>query len=258
MELVVLYPHLKNQVIAKSLLYKHKITWVKAGDRIPDTPLLVVAGGDGTINYAVNNISLEKTKLLIIPLGRGNVLANALNIHLKFPFDIINKKSREIQAPLLEVNGKLAVMGAGVGEGSKIMYYANPYSQLGISSYFVTGFRTIPFCMPLQIKVNGILYTDLLTIELSLWGTSSWGLPLTNLPSSRGPFLILVKGFPFLTALSFLTGHLPEWEGVTTLEGKEFLLESDEDIMAHIDGEAFITKKLESKLSDKRVTILAF
>lgn len=227
------------------------------GEKIPETPLLVVAGGDGTINYAVNNINLKQTKLLILPLGRGNVLANALNINLKFPLDL-NDNLDEIEIPLLEVNNRLAVFGAGLGESGRLMLYSNPYSQFGISSYFITGLMAITHSDLFNVKVNNVTYTDLLTIETSLWGTSAWGLPLTNLPSSKGPFLVLVKGIPLNTAISFLTGHLPEGEGVTTIEGKKFDIESEREVFAHIDGEALITKRFNINLSTKKATILKY
>lgn len=54
--------------------------------------IVIVAGGDGTINEVINGISNSKTTLAIIPFGSANVLA----LELKIPFNV--KKAAELIA----------------------------------------------------------------------------------------------------------------------------------------------------------------
>lgn len=251
MKLTVLYPHAKSKFIAGLFLYHHQLDWVRVGQPIPKTSLLVTAGGDGTINYAVNNIDLAETKLIILPLGRGNALARILNIPLRLITDRDLEQFEELEIPLLEANDRLAVFGAGMGKGSEIVNFANPYSQLGTSTYLASALRTMKLNPAYEISVNGQLQHDLLTVEVSLWGRVGFGLPLTS-QDLPGPFLTMIKGYPFYAAVLFLLGQIPEWEGAKTISGNSFLLESEAAVPAHIDGEAFQAKRLEVKLSDKR------
>jgi len=251
MKLTVLYSHAKSKFLASMILYQHQIEWIKVGQPIPEIPLLVAGGGDGTINYAVNNINLDETKLFVLPLGRGNALAHILNISVR----LLNEKEVEqcavVEFPILEANGKLAVFGAGMGLGSEIVKYANPYSQLGMSSYIASAIRSIQVNPSYNIYVDGVMHSDLLAAEVSLWGRVGFGLPLTRLDSS-GPFLTLIKGRPFHVAVLFLIGQMPGWDGAKTVQGDSFVLESEADLPAHIDGETFLTKRLAVKSSAKR------
>ena len=61
---------------------KHAMMMAKKAKNIYD--LVIVAGGDGTINEVINGINNSKTTLVIIPFGTANVLALELGI----PFNI--------------------------------------------------------------------------------------------------------------------------------------------------------------------------
>jgi len=255
MKLTVLYPHAKSKFLASLMLYQHQLEWVRVGQPIPKVPLLVTAGGDGTINYAINNIDLSETSLIILPLGRGNALARILDLPLCLLSERDLECSGALEVPLLEVNGRLAVFGAGMGKGSEIVNFANPYSQLGTSSYIASAIKSIQVNPAYKIYVNGELHQDLLTAEVSLWGKVGFGLPLTW-QDTPGPFLTLIKGHPFYAAVLFILGQIPEWEGAKTLPGDSFLLESAFEIPAHIDGETFPAKRLEITTSARRARII--
>jgi len=254
-KLTVLFPHPKNKFLASLILYQHQIEWIKVGQPIPPTPLLVTAGGDGTINYAINNIDLAQTKVFVLPLGRGNALARIFNLSINLLSEKEFAQFEVLDIPLLEVNGILAVFGAGMGKGGEIVRYANSYSQLGAPSYMASVVKSIQVNPAYNMCINGDLYSDLLTAEVSLWGRVGFGLPLTW-QDSEGPFLTLIKGHPFYAAILFLMGQMPDWEGAKTLTGDSFLIESEVEIPAHIDGESFLTKRLAVKSSAKRAKLL--
>lgn len=255
MELVVLYSHTKNKLIAKYLLHHHAVKWIKVGENIPDTSVLIVAGGDGTINYAVNNINLQKTKLLILPLGRGNAFSRINNLHLQvLNPDFLNNYS-EFEVPLLEVNQQLGVFAAGMGKGGEIMRYANPYSQYGFPTYILSAVKSINTYPSYDLMINNVFYEDLLTAEISLWGRVGFGLPLTK-NHTLGPYLTIVRGDPLITAIAFISGQFSDWEGAITFKGDSFILETDNIIDAHIDGESFYTKNLTVKISQEKLTII--
>ncbi|MBT9129880.1 MAG: putative lipid kinase BmrU [candidate division WS2 bacterium] len=255
MELTVLYPHTKSKFIAKYLLYQHKIKWIKIGEKIPEAPLLVTAGGDGTIHYAVNRINLDKTKLLVLPLGRGNAFARIFNLPIGLLSDKDILTGQELEVQLLEVNNRLAIFATGMGKGGEVMHYANPYSQFGFPSYILSTLKSIQTTPAYSFTINNNLYPDLLTVEISLWGMAGYGLPFTN-SSTIGPYLTMIKGNPLMAAFKFLLGQFPDWEGAKTIKGEAFTLKTEEEINAHIDGENFLTRYLEVKLSPKKVNII--
>jgi YegS/Rv2252/BmrU family lipid kinase len=70
--------------------------------------MVIVAGGDGTVNEVINGISDSKTTLVIIPFGSTNVLAS----ELKIPFDV--KRASELIA-----NGKKIKIDLGYAKTSQ-------------------------------------------------------------------------------------------------------------------------------------------
>lgn len=80
-------------------------------------PIVVAAGGDGTLNAVVSGLAGSKTALGVLPAGTMNVFARELGIpfdHLGKAFDVIEKGHvREID--LFEANRAPFVQMAGVG-----------------------------------------------------------------------------------------------------------------------------------------------
>jgi len=81
-----------------------------------DFDRLVVAGGDGTINEAINGLRDRALPLAIVPLGTANVLAAELDLPLHPPAvaeAIVQGRPRAVT--IGRVNGRAFTMMAGVG-----------------------------------------------------------------------------------------------------------------------------------------------
>ena len=80
-------------------------------------PVVIAAGGDGTLNEVVSGLAGSSTVLGILPAGTMNVFAREMNI----PFDSLERAFAVIEAGLIhdvdifEANGSLFVQMAGVG-----------------------------------------------------------------------------------------------------------------------------------------------
>lgn len=80
-------------------------------------PVVIAAGGDGTLNAVVQGLSGSKTALGILPAGTMNVFARELGIpfdDLSKAFDVI-KEGRVREIDLFEANGTPFIQMAGVG-----------------------------------------------------------------------------------------------------------------------------------------------
>jgi diacylglycerol kinase (ATP) len=114
-----------------------------AATRRADTDILIVAGGDGTINEVVNGLMAAPGQIPpmgIIPLGTANVLAQEIGLKLS---------SRKIAAAILDghrisvypgrANGRHFLMMGGVGFDAEVVAHVDPglKRRTGRFAYFV-------------------------------------------------------------------------------------------------------------------------
>lgn len=85
--------------------------------------MLIVAGGDGTINEAINGIAKSRTTLAIIPCGTVNVLALELGIPLDFR-----------EAAKLITSGKTVVIDLGYAETAEGSRYYSMVLGIGFDA----------------------------------------------------------------------------------------------------------------------------
>lgn len=129
--------------------------------------LILAAGGDGTINEAVNGIAGSHVPFGILPAGTANVLANELGFS--------NRPDHAAKQLLHAIPVRIAlgvldrpeqprrhfVLMAGVGLDARIVYELdlNLKSKLGKLSYWHGGFRQFGRPVPrFHLSVNGAQY----------------------------------------------------------------------------------------------------
>ncbi len=67
-----------------------------------DAPVIIAAGGDGTVNEVLNGIGIDKQKLLIVPAGTLNVISHAIgNASIESMF-IRTDRLKEVDADFLD------------------------------------------------------------------------------------------------------------------------------------------------------------
>ncbi len=89
--------------------------------------VVIVAGGDGTINEAIQGLAHSETRLAILPVGTTNVLARELQIPLNFQEALESlpvAKPRRID--LGQVNRRYFLLMAGVGYDAEVVKQTNP------------------------------------------------------------------------------------------------------------------------------------
>lgn len=109
-------------------------------------PLVIVAGGDGAINEAVNGIAGTETALGIIPLGTGNVFAREMGIPLNIEGacqTIVTGETKRID--LGKLGDKYFIWMAGVGLDAMIAQEVpwDVKDSIGVFAYFIFAIRHI-------------------------------------------------------------------------------------------------------------------
>jgi diacylglycerol kinase (ATP) len=116
---------------------------------------LLVAGGDGTMHYAVQGLAGTSCALGVIPLGSGNDLAGTLGV----PPDLDVAVERAVQGEirridLVRVGETVSVSYAGVGFDSEVTRYANETKILrGPLIYFYSVIHTLITFVPPRMRV---------------------------------------------------------------------------------------------------------
>ena len=131
---------------------------------------VIVAGGDGTINEALQGLAGSNARLGIIPRGTGNVLAR----ELKLPLDdeqatavVARGNSRRIHLGLAtgETTGvsRLFVLMAGIGLDASVIQRVQPQlkKRIGRGAFWISGFGHLADWKPtpFTLEIEGREYT---------------------------------------------------------------------------------------------------
>ncbi|BBK45124.1 hypothetical protein STVA_51440 [Allostella vacuolata] len=127
------------------------------------TEALIVAGGDGTINEAVNGMGDAGMALGLVPIGTANVLANELGIGSSMRAAALTLAAGNARAIRLGmVNGRRFAMMAGVGFDAQVVAGIDPAlkRRLGKGAYLVSGLRAFWSYRPrrYRVEVDGAEY----------------------------------------------------------------------------------------------------
>jgi len=122
---------------------------------------LFVAGGDGTVNEAMNGLSsanaLERVTVGILPFGTGNDFAAALGIPLETDaaLDIL-LQGREIRVDLGQVNGRVFVNTSGGGFIGEVSAAVTPQLKTiaGRLAYLIGGAQALLDFEPVSADIT--------------------------------------------------------------------------------------------------------
>ncbi|MHB1347375.1 MAG: diacylglycerol/lipid kinase family protein [Candidatus Humimicrobiaceae bacterium] len=130
-------------------------------DKNKTLKMVVVAGGDGIINEAVNALALSKIPLGIIPCGTGNAFAKDKKIpfSLKKAIDVfVSKKQKEIDLGMVNEN-RYFLMMCSCGFDVKAISDLNPglKKKFKILAYVYHGVKAFFTYKPIElgIKITG-------------------------------------------------------------------------------------------------------
>ncbi|EGQ3790593.1 diacylglycerol kinase [Staphylococcus pseudintermedius] len=121
--------------------------------------LLIVAGGDGTLNEVVNGIAEKpnRPKLGLIPMGTVNDFGRALHL----PTDIFEAvdvilDGKTVQVDIGKMNSRYFINLAGGGKITEVSYEAPSKlkSIVGPFAYYIKGFEMLPQMHAVDVRIE--------------------------------------------------------------------------------------------------------
>ncbi|HEY0726658.1 MAG TPA: diacylglycerol kinase family protein [Pyrinomonadaceae bacterium] len=131
---------------------------------------VIVAGGDGTINEAIQGLAGTSARLAIIPRGTGNVLARELKLPLDDEQATVvaargNSRRIHLGRATVEATGasRLFVLMAGIGLDASVVQRVQPQlkKRIGRGAFWVSGLSHLADWKPssFTLEIEGQSYT---------------------------------------------------------------------------------------------------
>lgn len=216
--------------------------------------LILVAGGDGTINEVANGMIFSGVPLGILPAGTANVLAMELGIGRRM--EKVAERLAECVPERIAVgrlsnnlapDGRYFLLMAGVGLDAHIVYHltASMKASLGKVAYWIVGFSQLGRRFPeFTLRVDGTEYkaTFALVSRVRNYGGDLEIAPSISLLDEDFE-LVLFSGESSFVYLKYMLGvmtrRLESMQGVTILRARNILCMglNDENIHVQVDGE---------------------
>lgn len=235
--------------------------------------LVIISGGDGSINFVVNQLLKNNINLPIgiIPAGTSNDLARNLKLPLdqKKAVDLIAlKNTSAIDVGLInKTNYFLSSCAGGLFADISYKTEGEMKKNLGPLAYYLKSFQELSRIRPFQLTVNTetcSLKEDILLFFV-LNGPHVAG--LSDLVKEAEPadgylHLVLInKCEPVeLTGIFFnILGHIPlhGHPHVKIVTASQFELKSDDKIVLSVDGEKSGTLPARLSIEPKKLTVLS-
>ncbi|MFQ5675491.1 MAG: diacylglycerol/lipid kinase family protein [bacterium] len=117
--------------------------------------LVIVIGGDGTINEITTALVGSEVAMGLIPAGSGNGLARTLGI----PFNLerachLIATGEEVKIDAGKANNRIFALVAGVGFDAKVGKRFDEHHKRGAAGYFYLGAKEFLFYTPDPIKIS--------------------------------------------------------------------------------------------------------
>lgn len=229
--------------------------------------IVIIAGGDGSINEALPLLANTNIPLGIIPLGSGNGLARHLGYNLKMASFVGKLNQYETgKIDLVKANGQLYASICGVGFDALVAGKFGNHKMRGLAGYslnILKGAFSYPF---FRFSVSDAGHTE--TGEafiLDFCNSNQYGYniklaPLANLQDGKMD-LYIIRKFPrwkfFFLIYYVLINRHHKSKYFKHIQSGNFRLKLNQPVHLHLDGEAIgKTESLELEVLPLALTLL--
>lgn len=187
--------------------------------------VIVICGGDGTINEAIDAISKFNyyPKIAVIPFGTMNDFSHYLKMSKNIKKSanyIINMKT--IPHDIYKINDGIVVYGFGLGMLSNISYKNNKFKKIfGRLSYYFLAIKELFISKKLDVSININNNNINMKCNLILASTTN-RLAGYKIKKGNNLKIVIIKGFRFLYPFKlywyFITGYAKYKYDVTDIK----------------------------------------
>ncbi len=220
---------------------------------------VVVAGGDGSLNYVINAMAARNLNLKIglIPVGTANDFANAIGIShnpLRAATQILSGSEKPIDCGVVNGTRWINIFSFGIFTTTSQRTPAIRKRRLGRLAYIIEGIGELwhRHPIPLHIVADGEESEVEALMLLALNGRTAGGFrlaPRSSLQDGMLDCLILLNGnllSVIFTMIRFLLGGSPS--GLIQLRTSHLRIDSSVDEPTDVDGERGARFPLDIKL----------
>jgi diacylglycerol kinase (ATP) len=235
---------------------------------------IFVAGGDGTLNEAVNGVAgagaLESVRFGIIPLGTGNDFAAGLDIPLEVePALATLLRGRELRVDLGTVNGRMFLNTSGGGYIAEVSVNVTPQLKTvaGRLAYLIGGAQALLEYEPVRATVRA--EPGGLRLGLGLYAFAVCNSRMIGGGRLIAPQAIIDDGLldvcliESMTAMEFvaLARKVADGEHVNDprvryLQASSVVFECEREIRFNTDGEVLPATRCEYRVLPRAATFL--
>ncbi|MFJ7935871.1 diacylglycerol/lipid kinase family protein [Sporosarcina sp. NPDC096371] len=237
---------------------------------------IAVIGGDGTTGSVIQSIAKTTTALAILPAGSGNDTARMFRLTRQPSRFIDQLVAHQITTiDLLHVNDRFGISVVGIGIDAMIgqrvnqSWYKPFLNKVGIGSfaYPIAAVLTLLFFRPFSgsVTIDGANYKLGIAWLIACGNTSSYGGGLVVCPQALptdgvfnltmlhdvGRMKILFRLFPEL-----LRGQPILRKGVSYIEGKELVVQTDRAVSVIVDGEVVTSTPLRIAIHERALKLV--
>ena len=217
--------------------------------------LILVAGGDGTINEVVNGMAGSAVPLGILPAGTANVLANELGIARNMERaaeSVVHWVKERVALGLLATatgeTPRYFLLMAGAGLDADVVYHVNPRTKeaLGKIAYWIAGLAKFGQRLPeFTVECEGRAHRTsfALVSRVRNYGGDLEIAPTISLLDDEFE-VVLFEGSTSLPYVKYMLGVVARrtsaMRGVTILRTRKALLSGTDrgQVYVQVDGES--------------------
>lgn len=231
--------------------------------------LVIVGGGDGTLNAAVDGLVDTQLPLGILPLGTANDLARTLEIpkSLEEACKIIAKGQIQ-RIDLGWVNGKHFFNVASMGLSVQItqMLTKETKRRWGVLAYAITGLRAIWQARPFsaEIRINGSKPIRVKTVQIAVGNGRYYGGGMAVVHDATiddqrlDLYSLELRHWWRILALlpAMRQGRQANWSGVRALHGQEIEVRTRRPRAINTDGEITTSTPAQFRVIPQALAVL--
>lgn len=233
--------------------------------RNADADRIVVAGGDGTINEALNGLREDGPPLAVIPLGTANVLAHELGVAAgadAVAQAVVEGVPRDVTLGL--VNGRRFSMMAGVGFDAHVVRDVDTKLKraIGKGAYVIETLRQLFKFRPrfYDVRIDGVAHraSSVILCNGHYYGGRFVAAPEAKLDAPEFQVVLFGTAGRIATiryAVALALGRLPALADVTILPARVVEIDGAPDEPVQADGDilAHLPARFEAKARAARL-----